>query len=71
MLEALADADFKAQPDEQAHLTMGLGQFNLSVDDFRRFMQLVRDGRSALTAQGLVFEEVYARHRNTMPGAAH
>ena len=69
MLETLADADVKASPDERETLAAGLGQFNLSLDDFRRFMQLVRDGRSALTAQGLAFEEVYTHHRNTMPGA--
>lgn len=69
MLEALADADFKAPDDEREQLAPGLGQFNLSVDDFRRFMQLVRDGKSALTARGLVFEEVYTHHRNAMPGA--
>lgn len=69
MLEALADADFKASPDEREILSSGLRQFNLSVDDFRRFMQLVRDSRSALTARGLAFEEVYTHHRNRMPGA--
>ncbi len=71
MLEALADADANASPDERNTLRMGLEQFNVSVEDFRRFMQLVRDGRSALTAQGLAFEEIYARHRNTMPDVAH
>jgi hypothetical protein len=70
MLEALADADFKALPNERETLAMGLSQFNLSVDDFRRFMQLVRDGRSALTAQGLAFDEVYTQYRNTIPGSA-
>lgn len=70
MLEALADADVNATPDERERLATGLRQFNLSVDDFRRFMQLVRDGRSALTERGLAFEEVYARHRSAMPGAA-
>ena len=70
ILEALADADVKAQLDEREQLTAGLRQFNLSLDDFRKFMQLVRDGRSALTAQGLVFDEVYTHHRSTMPGAA-
>ncbi len=70
MLEALAEADVKAQLDEREQLTAGLRQFNLSLDDFRKFMQLVRDGRSALTTQGLAFDEVYAHHRSTMPGAA-
>ena len=68
MLEALADAEVNASPDERETLATGLRQFNLSVDDFRRFMQLVRDGLSALTAQGLAFAEVYTQYRNTMPG---
>lgn len=70
MLEALADAERRASADERQGLVAGLGQFNLSVDDFRRLMQLVRDGRSALEARGLNFDEVYTRHRNAMPGAA-
>jgi hypothetical protein len=69
ILEALADADFKASPDEREALSLGLRQVNLSVDEFQRFMQLVRDGRSTLTAQGLAFDEVYTHHRNRMPGA--
>lgn len=70
MLEALADAERRASADERQGLAVGLGQFNLSVDDFRRVMQLVRDGRSALEARGQSFREVYAHHRNAMPGAA-
>lgn len=69
MLEALADADFKTSSEEREKLVSGLNEFNVSVDDFRRFMQLVRDGRSALMVQGLAFAEVYARHRSRMPGA--
>ncbi|MFO0697897.1 MAG: hypothetical protein U0236_01620 [Nitrospira sp.] len=70
MLEALADADVNATPDDRETLAIGLKQFNLSVDDFRRFMQLVRDSRSALIAKGLAFDEVYTQYRNTMPGSA-
>ncbi|MBK9305756.1 MAG: hypothetical protein IPM58_01370 [Nitrospira sp.] len=70
ILEALADAERRASADEQQELAPGLGQFNLSVDDFRRLMRLVRDGRSALEARGQNFADVYARHRNAMPGAA-
>ena len=69
MLVALADADRRASAEERQDMAAGLGQFNLSVDDFRRLMQLVRDGRAALEVQGQNFDEVYARHRNTMPGA--
>ncbi len=70
MLEALADADRHVPDEELQRLATGLGQFNLSVDDFKRFMKLVRDGRSALAAHGQDFGEVYALHRNTMPGTA-
>ncbi|MGC4097292.1 MAG: hypothetical protein QM706_09265 [Nitrospira sp.] len=70
LLEALADAEQRTSAEELGPLTTGFGQFNLSVNDFRRFMQLVRDGRSALAAQGHTFEEVYARHRHAMPGAS-
>jgi hypothetical protein len=69
MLMALADADMRASAEERQEMAAGLGQFNLSVDDFRRFMQLVRDGRAALEGRGQNFDEVYARHRNAMPGA--
>jgi hypothetical protein len=69
LLEALADAEQRTSVEELKQLATGFGQFNLSVDDFRGFMQLVRDGRSALAARGQNFEEVYAHHRKTMPGA--
>ena len=69
LLQALSDAELKASAEERQGLAMGLEQFNLSVHDFTRFMQLIRDGRSALSARGLNFTEVYAHHRNTMPGS--
>lgn len=65
ILEALADADLPAAAEQQ--LATGLRPFNLSVDDFTRLMQLVRDGRSALAARGNTFEEIYAYHRKAMP----
>ena len=71
MLEALMDAEQRAPAEELERLATGFGQFNLSVDDFKRFMQLLRDGRSALTERGQHFKEVYAHHRKAMPGAAH
>jgi hypothetical protein len=70
MLEALADADLPPSVEERQRLATGFGQFNVSVDDFTRFMQLVRDGRSALAAQGKRFEDVYTSRRNAMPGTA-
>jgi hypothetical protein len=70
ILEALADADQDTPAEELKRLATGFGQFNLSVDDFKRFMQLVREGRSALAAQGHNFEEAYAHHRKALPGSS-
>lgn len=69
VLAALADADQRAPTEELERLATGFAQFNLSVDDFKRFMQLVRDGRSALAARGQNFDEVYDHHRKAMSGA--
>ncbi len=69
MLEALADANLPTAVEERQRLTTGLRQFNLSIDDFTRLMQLVKDSRSALAARGNTFEEIYTSRRNAMPGA--
>ena len=68
MLEALVDAEQRTSAEELERLATGFGQFNLSVDDFKRFMQLLRDGRSALAERGQNFKDVYAHHRKAMPG---
>ena len=70
VLEALADADLRTPVEELRSLAAGLEQFNISVEDFRRFMRLVRDSEQALASRGTNFQEVYASHRNTMQGAA-
>lgn len=69
VLEALADADLHTPVEELRALAPGLSQFNVSVDDFQRFMRLVRDGERALASRGENFGEVYASHRRSMPGA--
>jgi hypothetical protein len=69
VLEALAEAAAHMPADELQLLAPGLTAFNLSVDDFRQFMQLVRDGKQALASQGKDFHEVFAAYRKTMPGA--
>jgi hypothetical protein len=68
MLDALSEADLHTPQEDMKRLIAGFEQFNVSVDDFKRFMQLIRDGRSALATQGQRFADVYARHRNMMPG---
>lgn len=70
VLEALAEADLRTPPVDFQALVVGLGQFNLTVDDFRNFMQLIRDSQHVFAARGKTFREIYASHRMTMPGAA-
>lgn len=70
LLEALADAEMRAPPEEMQTLAAGFSRFNLSTNDFHRFMLLVREARGVLEKQGLEFQQVYASHRQTMPGAS-
>ncbi|MBH0178617.1 MAG: hypothetical protein HP491_12315 [Nitrospira sp.] len=70
-LEALADAAARAPADELQTLAPGLKTVNLSVEDFRQFMQLVKDGKEALASSGQDFHAVFAAHRKAMPGTIH
>lgn len=70
VLVALADAELHSPAGELESLAVGLQQFNLTVEDFRRLMRLVREGQQAFTSQGRTFHDVYGSHRKTMPGAA-
>ncbi len=70
VLEALAHAAHAATPEELHRLEAGLRSVNLSVDDFRQFMRLVTEAEQAFASTGQNFHEVFALHRNTMPGAA-
>ncbi|MBM4127896.1 MAG: hypothetical protein FJ247_11195 [Nitrospira sp.] len=69
VLEALADTALQSPPEALHRLEPGLRSVNLSVDDFRSFMQLVRDGEQALTEIGKNFHDVFISHRKIMPGA--
>ena len=70
VLEALADATLSAQAEELESLSKALGSFNLSVEDFRQFMRLVKEGERALASDGRTFHEVFLSQRRMMPGAA-
>ena len=70
VLEALADADLSTPIEELRPLAAGFEQFNVSVEDFHRFMQLVRDGEQSLASRGTTFQEVFAFHWKSMRGAA-
>ncbi len=69
VLAALADAALGAPMEELQSLAPGLESVNLSVDDFRRFMELVRNGEQALATDGRAFHDVFAAFRENMPGA--
>ena len=56
LLEALADADQRASTEELERLATGFGQFNLSVDDFKRFMQLIRDSGRRWPREGNILK---------------
>ena len=69
MLEALADEEARTAEDARQTLAPGFTQFNLSVENFHRFMQLVREARQSFTRRGLEFKTVFAKRRKEMPGA--
>jgi hypothetical protein len=68
VLEALADRALRSPAEELTRLAPGLASVNLSVDDLRHFMQLVRDGERALADAGKNFHDVFISHRKLMPG---
>ncbi|HSN04916.1 MAG TPA: hypothetical protein VLS44_08020 [Nitrospira sp.] len=69
MLEALADEEARTGEDMRRTLVPGFGQFNLSVEDFHGFMQLVREAQRSFNQRGLEFRTVFASRRKEMPGA--
>lgn len=69
MLELFSDEEARATPDSLRRLAPGFAPFNLSVKEFHRFMQLVRDARQAFQDRGLEFRNVFSSRRKEMPGA--
>ncbi len=68
-LERLSDEEARGTPETLHPLAQGFAPFNLSVDEFHRFMQLVRDARQAFQARGLEFRNIFSSRRKEMPGA--
>lgn len=68
VLEALSNTKALLSSEERQALTEGLRQFNLSVDDLMRFLQLVRDSQLTLAERGKTLAEAYTAHRQHMPG---
>lgn len=69
VLERLSDEEARRSPEDLHALAQGFAPFNLSVEEFHRFMQLVRDARQALHARGLEFQHIFSSRRKEMPGA--
>ncbi len=69
VLERLSDEEARRSPGDLRILAQGFAPFNLSVEEFHRFMQLVRDARQALHARGLEFRNIFSSRRKEMPGA--
>ena len=69
VLEALAEAVAQTPAEALQPLAPGLKTVNLSLEDFRQFMQLMKNGKEALASSGQDFHAVFATHRKTMPGA--
>lgn len=69
VLERLSDEEARHSSEQLQALAHGLAPFNLSVEEFHRFMQLVRDARQAFRARGLEFHNIFSSRRKEMPGA--
>jgi len=69
VLESLAEAEGHATEQELRTLKPGLGRYNMSVEEFQRFMYLVRAAGESLQEKGLDFQSVFAEHRRAMPEA--
>ena len=68
MLERLSDEEARHSAEDLHTLARGLAPFNLSVEEFHRFMQLVRDARQAFLTRGLEFQNIFSSRRKEMPG---
>lgn len=69
VLEFFADEEARRSSENLQSLAQGFAPFNLSVEEFHRFMQLVRDARQAFRTRGLEFQDIFSSRRKEMPGA--
>mgnify|MGYP003385194809 FL=1 len=69
VLERLSDEEARQSSESLQTLAQGFAPFNLSVEEFHRFMQLVRDARQAFRTHGLEFQHIFSSRRKEMPGA--
>ena len=68
VLEALSDQWAAATIDQRDHLAPGFRQFNVSLADFDRLMELVAKARTTFMQRGQNMHQVFAQRRREMPG---
>jgi hypothetical protein len=69
ILERLSDEEARHTPEDLHALAHGFAPFNLSVEEFHRFMQLVREARQVFHTRRLEFKDIFSSRRKEMPGA--
>ena len=70
VLDALHREWVATATDQRALLAPGFRQFNVSLDDFDRLMELVGNAQAALQQQGKTMHQVFTQRRREMPGGA-
>lgn len=70
VLEALNREWQATAPAQRALLAPGFRQFNVSLEDFGRLMELVAKAQTAFMQRGQTFHQVFAQRRREMPGGA-
>jgi len=67
-LEALSEQWNTTAIDQRDRLEPGFRQFNVSLADFERLMELVANARTAFLRRGQTIHQVFAQRRREMPG---
>jgi hypothetical protein len=69
VLEALREQWISTAINQRTQLAPGFRQFNVSLEDFDSFMELVAKARTALEQRGQNLHQVFAQRRREMPGS--
>lgn len=69
VLEALSEQWVTTAINQRTQLAPGFHQFNVSLEDFDSFMELVAKARTALEQRGQNLHQVFAQRRREMPGS--
>jgi hypothetical protein len=70
VLDALNEQWLAMEIDQRERLAPGFRQFNVSLADFDRLMELVAKARTAFAQRGQNIHQVFAQRRREMPGGA-